>query len=103
MAEKGDLQRGMEKGYQDGYDEGHQNGHNEGYQRVMEDGAEGILVPPRDVTALVDALRRLNADPEMRLKMGQRGQIKAARYSWAKLAEQVFAIYQQAHTKQHEG
>jgi len=76
---------------------------NEGYQRVIDDGVEGILVPTRDAPALADALSRLIKDPELRLRMGQRGQVKAASYSWAKLAGQVLEVYRKAIERQAQG
>jgi phosphatidyl-myo-inositol alpha-mannosyltransferase len=69
---------------------------NEGYRRVLEDGAEGYLVPPKDAAALADALGKLAADPDLRREMGRRGQSKAAGYSWAKVSEQVAEVYQRA-------
>lgn len=39
---------------------------------VIEEGASGLLVPPRDVDALASALRALVGDPERRRQMGGR-------------------------------
>jgi len=39
---------------------------------ALEDGREGILVPPRDAEALEHAIRRLASDPETRRAMGRR-------------------------------
>ena len=39
---------------------------------VIEEGASGLLVPPRDASALASALRTLVADPERRRQMGRR-------------------------------
>jgi phosphatidylinositol alpha-mannosyltransferase len=69
---------------------------NEGYQRVLSDGDEGYLVPPKDAPALAAAIGRLAADPELRREMGLKGQVKAAKYSWAKISEQVVDFYHQA-------
>jgi len=43
------------------------------------DGKTGILVPPRDITALATALRRYLADPELRRRHGQAGRERAVR------------------------
>ena len=40
-------------------------------------GEAGILVPPRDVAALVEALRRLSGDPDLRRSLGRRGRERA--------------------------
>jgi glycosyltransferase involved in cell wall biosynthesis len=43
---------------------------------IVADGREGILIPPRDRTALTGALIRLLSDPELRVTMGARGQAR---------------------------
>lgn len=67
----------------------------EGYRDVVQHGEEGLLVPPKDETALAVALTRLLADRELRQKMGQKGQRKALDYSWAKVARRVLNHYYQ--------
>ncbi len=41
------------------------------------DGVTGLLVPPREVAPLADALQRLAADPAMRRRMGEAGCARA--------------------------
>lgn len=55
----------------------------------------GLLVPPRNATALADAIQRLLTDPELRVRMGRAGR---------ELAEQKFAIEKviAAHFKVYE-
>jgi phosphatidylinositol alpha-mannosyltransferase len=65
-----------------------------GYASVMTDGKEGILVPPRDVDQLAQALSRLMADEKLRWEMGARGKLTAADYSWEHVASQVADYYQ---------
>jgi len=48
-----------------------------GVSELVEDGATGFLVPPRDPDALAEALQKLIADPELRRHMGQAGREKA--------------------------
>ena len=48
-----------------------------GVPELVEDGVTGFLVPPKDPDALAEALQRLIADPELRLRMGQAGRKKA--------------------------
>lgn len=42
-----------------------------GCRETVEDGVSGVLVPPRDATALCDAFRMIEADGEKRRAMGQ--------------------------------
>ena len=44
-----------------------------GIPEVVEDGVNGMLVPPADASALADALARLLDDPDSRRRFGQRG------------------------------
>lgn len=44
-----------------------------GVSQVGEAGRTAILVPPRDVTALAEALARIQADPELARRMGDAG------------------------------
>jgi phosphatidylinositol alpha-mannosyltransferase len=64
-----------------------------GYASVMTDGKEGILVPPRDVGQLAQALSRLMADEKLRREMGARGRLTAADYSWEHVANRVAGYY----------
>jgi glycosyltransferase involved in cell wall biosynthesis len=47
-----------------------------GLSEMVEDGKTGILVPPRDEGAVADAVIRLLEAPELRRRMGARGQEK---------------------------
>jgi len=66
-----------------------------GYRSVLEDGKEGILVPPEDERRLADALICLLKEPALRERMGRRGQDKATDYSWQKVAQQILEYYQE--------
>jgi glycosyltransferase involved in cell wall biosynthesis len=50
-----------------------------GIPELVEDGVTGLLVPPRDPSALADALERLERDPELGRRMGQAGRSKVLR------------------------
>jgi colanic acid/amylovoran biosynthesis glycosyltransferase len=47
-----------------------------GIPELVEDGQSGFVVPPGRVDALVEAVRRLASDPELRREMGERGREK---------------------------
>lgn len=65
-----------------------------GIPDVVEDGVTGILVPPRDVPALADALLSLLDDAGKRRAMGSAGRrFVAERYSWQQNAARMEALY----------
>jgi glycosyltransferase involved in cell wall biosynthesis len=58
-----------------------------GIPLAVEDGRTGLLVPERDPEALLDALRRLLADPAAARSMGERGRGRAeAELTWDAVA-----------------
>jgi glycosyltransferase involved in cell wall biosynthesis len=48
-----------------------------GCREIVHVGENGLLVPPRDATALAAAIRRLLEDPDLRGRMGLAGRILA--------------------------
>jgi glycosyltransferase involved in cell wall biosynthesis len=50
---------------------------------VVRDGVEGFLVPPRDVDALVERLRLLHRDPDLRARMALAARARAEEFTWA--------------------
>jgi glycosyltransferase involved in cell wall biosynthesis len=50
-----------------------------GIPELVENGVTGLLVPPRDPSALADALERLARDPELGRRMGRAGRAKVLR------------------------
>lgn len=65
-----------------------------GSREIVHDGENGLLVPPRDVSALADALERLAADAELRRRMGARGrQIAEAEFAEHIVVERTLAVY----------
>lgn len=65
----------------------------EGFSEVLTDGAEGLLVPPRDSEALAAALKRLLSDQALRKRMGTRALRTAKSYDWARVAKQIADYY----------
>ena len=55
--------------------------------------AAALLVDPLDVDALTDALRRVLSDPALATELRGRGLAQAARFSWARAAEETLAVY----------
>lgn len=60
---------------------------------LVEDGVNGYLVPPRDVSAYADAIARIVADPALRQAMGEAGRAKAAAYRWDTANKAVLDAY----------
>ncbi|HEY8999162.1 MAG TPA: glycosyltransferase [Candidatus Saccharimonadales bacterium] len=57
----------------------------------------GVVVPPKDVKALADALRTLCKDPGKAREMGEKGRAFAAKeFSWKAIAAQMHHIYEEA-------
>ena len=58
-------------------------------------GAAALLVDPYDVSAIAQAIARLESDADDRLRLVQAGYQQAERFSWMRSAEQLKSIYQQ--------
>ena len=64
-----------------------------GYASVLTHDAEGLLVPPKNVPQLGEALLSLAEDKFRRQQMGQKGIITAQQYSWESVAKRVLDCY----------
>ena len=65
-----------------------------GCRDVVQDRHNGILVPPRDSTALAAAIEELLTDGRSREVMGRRGrELAVAQWSVQRIAEQVLSVY----------
>lgn len=66
-----------------------------GSRDVVEDGVNGVLVPPKDSAAIADAVLRLARAPELRARFGQRSRERAvSRFDLAVIAEATRAMYE---------
>ena len=66
-----------------------------GASEILDDGTDGLVVPPGDSEALAEALSHLLNDPELRQAMGAAARKKVVeRYTEARLAEQTLAVYE---------
>jgi glycosyltransferase involved in cell wall biosynthesis len=54
---------------------------------VVLDGQTGLLVPPRDVPALAEALLRLLGDPALVARLRAGGRQHVRRFSWEQVAD----------------
>src|SRR4051794_14811029 len=64
------------------------------FAETLGDGA--LRVPPGDAAALSDALVRVVADGDLRARLGAAARQAAARYDWARAAEELHAIFARA-------
>lgn len=65
----------------------------EGYSSVVDDGEQGLLVPPKDGIGLARALLELLGDASRREEMGAKGRAKAQGYGWGRVARMVQSYY----------
>ncbi|HEY0623728.1 glycosyltransferase family 1 protein [Sphingomonas sp.] len=60
---------------------------------LVDEGATGFLVPPRDVNAYADAIERLARDAAMRRSFGDAGHAKMQAYVWDRINQAVLDAY----------
>ena len=65
----------------------------DGYASVVTHGVEGLLVPPKNVETLAQALVTLANDEPLRRQTGENGERRAQDYSWEHLAQRVLNYY----------
>jgi phosphatidylinositol alpha-mannosyltransferase len=68
----------------------------EGYANVARADRDALLVPPGDVGALQQALRRVLDDPALRELLETWGRARAEQFSMARLAERYLELYERA-------
>lgn len=67
-----------------------------GLPEVIESEKNGIIVPPKNVEATVNALERLITDANLRIEMGENGRKKVEeKYNWSANIDQMIDLYKQ--------
>ena len=66
------------------------------FPNLIEDGKEGLVVPPRDPEALADAIVKLLKDDGLRKKMEENAYKKAQELSWGNIAKRYIKVYEEA-------
>ena len=66
----------------------------EGYRTVVTSGHDGLVVPPRDPTALAHAIITLLQDPNLRAQLAARGRETVQRYAWPTIAGRLIDLYE---------
>jgi phosphatidyl-myo-inositol alpha-mannosyltransferase len=64
-----------------------------GYASVITEGAEGLLVPPKQEVPLAQAISGLMHNPGLCCQMGQKGLLTASHYGWDKVSQRVMDYY----------
>ena len=62
---------------------------------LVQDGVNGLLVPPGDPAALAAAISRVLADPAAAARLSAAGRRTAAAYAWPDISRQVLDVYRQ--------
>ncbi len=65
----------------------------DGIPEIVEQGVNGLLVPPRDAAALTDAVVRLRDDAAERGTMAAANRVKAREFGAARMAERYLEVY----------
>lgn len=60
---------------------------------LIEEGVTGLLIPPRDPKALHDAMVRLVSNPELRLRLGARGQERVKELTFERMVRSTAKFY----------
>jgi glycosyltransferase involved in cell wall biosynthesis len=66
---------------------------NSGAAEVLDDGADGFVVPIRSPTAIAERLELLHRDAALRERMSDAARAKAATLSWERYAERLCGLY----------
>ena len=64
-----------------------------GPAEVVDHGRTGFLTPPGDIQALGRQLRELSADPALRLRVAQAGELASRAYAPELIGQQIMALY----------
>ncbi|MBD1876698.1 glycosyltransferase [Nodosilinea sp. FACHB-131] len=64
-----------------------------GPAEILENGAAGLLVPPRDGAALAVGILRLLYEPELRAQLAARGQVRSQQFRAEAIARQYAAVF----------
>jgi phosphatidylinositol alpha-mannosyltransferase len=67
-----------------------------GYRDVVDDGLDGVLVPPGDAQALAETLRELYHEPERRRALAYTAATAVKRFAWERVALEVMDAYTDA-------
>ncbi len=61
---------------------------------IIEDGVDGLLIPPGDASAIERAIILLAGSPDLRARLGKSAQVRMREHTWRKSAEKVEVLFQ---------
>ena len=64
-----------------------------GPKEIIEDGVSGLLVKPKSVESIVEAVKTVMDNPDLRKKLEQNAIKRAARFSWHQSAKELEKVY----------
>ncbi len=67
-----------------------------GFQQVIHSGSEGLLVPRKSQQQLIQALRLLLGDADLRARMASAGLETVQQYDWDRVVNRVLEVYERA-------
>jgi phosphatidylinositol alpha-mannosyltransferase len=67
-----------------------------GYSEVVDDGRDGVLVPPADPQRLAEELQRMHLEPQRREEMGAAARRSAERFAWPRVTDQLERVSERA-------
>lgn len=65
----------------------------DGVMDIVRDGAEGILVPPGDVSVMTQSMERFARDKTLQVELGHQARQRAVTFSWNRCVSSYGALY----------
>lgn len=66
----------------------------QGAEDIIRNGADGLLVPPKDPASLAKALKRLIQDREFAVSLSENAKLRARQFTWERNVEAYLEVYQ---------